>query len=78
MFPEGNAISFEELSVAAKQRSFERSPGLDGLTSEFYKTFWSLVGPDLYAVFLECEKSKTFPLSCRRAVITLLPKKGDL
>jgi len=78
MFPEGNAISFEELSVADKQQSFERSPGLDGLTSEFYKTFWSLVGPDLYAVFLECEKSKTFPLSFRRAVITLLPKKGDL
>ncbi len=31
-----NAISFEELSAAAKQRSSGRSPGLDGLTSEFY------------------------------------------
>ncbi len=72
------AISFEELSAAAKQQSSGRSPGLDGLTSEFYKTIWSLIGPDLHAVFLECEKSKILPLSCRRAVITLLPKKGDL
>ncbi len=31
-----NAISFEELSAAAKQQSSGRSPGLDGLTSEFY------------------------------------------
>ncbi len=38
------AISFEELSAAAKQQSSGRSPGLDGL---FYKTFWSLIGPDL-------------------------------
>ncbi len=29
-------------------------------------------------VFLECEKSENLPLSCRRAVITLLPKKADL
>ncbi len=34
-----NAISFEELSAAAKQQSSGRSPGLDGLTSEFYKCF---------------------------------------
>lgn len=71
-------LSFEELSAAVKQQSAGRSLGLDGLTSEFYKASWSLIGPDLHGVFLECEKSKTLPLSCRRAVITLLPKKGDL
>ncbi len=37
-----------------------------------------LVEGTVHAVFLKCEKSKILPLSCRKAVITLLPKKGDL
>lgn len=72
------SLSFEELSTACEQQSAGRSPGLDGLTSEFYRVFWSLIGPDLHSVFTESEKLKVLPLSCRRAVITLLPKKGDL
>lgn len=30
-------LSLEELSEAAKQQSVGQTPGLDGLTSEFYK-----------------------------------------
>lgn len=71
-------LSFQELTMAVQQQSPGKSPGLDGLTSEFYKAFWSLIGQDLYAVFLESSESKVLPLSCRRAVVTLLPKKGDL
>lgn len=45
---------------------------------ELYKAFWSELGEDLLSVLNESLLETTLPLSCRRAVITLLPKKGDL
>ncbi|KAF7649610.1 hypothetical protein LDENG_00138880 [Lucifuga dentata] len=55
-----------------------RSPGLDGLPVDFYKSFWPVVGEDLTEVLTDSVERGRLPLSCRRAVITLLPKKGDL
>ncbi|CAM2106075.1 unnamed protein product [Caretta caretta] len=55
-----------------------KSPGMDGLTVEFYRTFWDILGPDLVTVWAESLQSGVLPLSCRRAVLALLPKKGDL
>lgn len=55
-----------------------KTPGIDGITVEFYKAFWSEVGPELVAVFNASLKNELLPRSCRRAVITLLRKKGDL
>lgn len=61
-----------------RQLSKGKSPGIDGLPVEFYQQFWDLIGPNLYEVILECIKSNSLPISCRRAVLSLLPKKGDL
>ncbi|CAM2118640.1 unnamed protein product [Caretta caretta] len=55
-----------------------KSPGMDGLTVEFYRAFWDILGPDLVIVWAESLQSGVLPLSCRRAVLALLPKKGDL
>ncbi|CAM2096608.1 unnamed protein product [Caretta caretta] len=55
-----------------------KSPGMDGLTVEFYRVFWDILGPDLVTVWAESLQSGVLPLSCRRAVLALLPKKGDL
>ncbi|KAF7647898.1 hypothetical protein LDENG_00165020 [Lucifuga dentata] len=55
-----------------------KAPRIDGLPVEFYKTFWTELGEDLLAVLKESLTEGSLPLSCRRAVITLLPKKGDL
>lgn len=72
-----NAISYDELSTAAS-KSNNKSPGIDGLPSEFYKTFWTLIGKDLHEVFLSFIEHNNLPLSCRRAVLTMIPKKkGD-
>lgn len=71
-------LTFNELTDAMQQIKNARAPGLDGITVEFYKEFWSLLGWELYMVLLESIKEGLLPLSCRRAVITLLPKKGDL
>ncbi|CAM2096092.1 unnamed protein product [Caretta caretta] len=55
-----------------------KSPGMDGLTVEFYCVFWDILGPDLVIVWAEFFQSGILPLSCRRAVLALLLKKGDL
>ena len=73
-----STISLEEMTVAVQQLSCGRSPGIDGLPSEFYKRFWTLLGKDLFEIFKNCLDSGVLPTSCTRAVLTLLPKKGDL
>ncbi|KAK3537880.1 hypothetical protein QTP70_022160, partial [Hemibagrus guttatus] len=55
-----------------------KAPGIDGLPVEFYKFFWKELGEDLLEVLEESCRERCLPLSSRRVVITLLPKKGDL
>ncbi len=73
-----SSVSFEELTDAVKQMKLGRAPGIDGLSADFYKAFWKYIGKDLYEVIQECFKEKRLPTSCQRAVLSLLPKKGDL
>ncbi|CAM2103804.1 unnamed protein product [Caretta caretta] len=55
-----------------------KSPGMDRLTVEFYRVFWDDLGPDLVTLWAESLQNGVLPLSCRRAVLPLLPKKEDL
>ncbi|KAK3540447.1 hypothetical protein QTP70_030999, partial [Hemibagrus guttatus] len=55
-----------------------RAPGIGGLPVEFYKTFWAVIGQDVLEVLRDSMNVGQLPLCCRRAVLTLLPKKGDL
>ena len=71
-------ISIEELDQAVKQLNKNKTPGLDGLTSEFYLCFWPMLKNDLFQVLQKSIQHQSLPTSCRRAVITLLPKQGDL
>lgn len=43
-------ITYGELTEAVQQLSMGRSPGIDGLTAEFYKHFWGIIGEDFYEV----------------------------
>lgn len=71
-------VTFSELSSAVQGLNSGKSSGVDGLSAEFFKSFWNVIGYDLYDVFLESFNQGVLPLSCRRAVLTLIPKKGDL
>nr|P14381.1 RecName: Full=Transposon TX1 uncharacterized 149 kDa protein; AltName: Full=ORF 2 [Xenopus laevis]AAA49976.1 ORF2 [Xenopus laevis] len=71
-------ITLDELSQALRLMPHNKSPGLDGLTIEFFQFFWDTLGPDFHRVLTEAFKKGELPLSCRRAVLSLLPKKGDL
>ncbi|CAM5142100.1 unnamed protein product [Natator depressus] len=71
-------LTLADFSEALRRMPTNKSPGMDGLTVEFYCAFWDILGPDLVTVWAESLQSGVLPLSCRRAVLALLPKKGDL
>ncbi|KAK3543223.1 hypothetical protein QTP70_013698 [Hemibagrus guttatus] len=71
-------LVLEELHAALNTMPGGKAPGIDGLPVEFYKFFWKELREDLLEVLEESCSERCLPLSSRRAVITLLPKKGDL
>ena len=71
-------LSLNELYTALMSLGNGKAPGIDGLPVDFYKSFWPVIGEDFLEVFRDSLRKGLLPLSCRRAVITLLPKKGDL
>lgn len=57
----------------------QKSPGCDGLTSEFYKSFADILAPILLKVFKCMEDVKEVPESMATRVITLVfKKKGSI
>ncbi|CAM5105041.1 unnamed protein product [Natator depressus] len=71
-------LTLAEFLEALRRMPTNKSPGMDGLTVEFYRVFWDVLGPDLVTVWAESLQSGVLPLSYRRAVLALLPKKGDI
>ncbi len=72
------ALNLGELHKAVQSMESGRVPGIDGIPVDFYKCFWEEIGEDLLEVLNGSLDEGLLPLSCRRAVLTLLPKKGDL
>jgi hypothetical protein len=54
-----------------------KAPGLDGFPAEFYQTFWSLIKPDLMALFADFHKGDLPLYSSNFGTIILLPKSKD-
>ena len=71
-------VTVEELGKGLKLLSNGSSPGMDGLSTEFYKVFWNKIGK-----FLECSFNSSFEkgelsYSQNLAVITLIHKGKEL
>ena len=71
-------FTYSDLVKALKTMTGERTPGVDGLTSQFYKFFFARIGKCLWDAICYCRRLEDPKLfrSARRGVITLLPKKG--
>ena len=54
-----------------------KSPGLDGITTEFYQVFWPTLGIFLVTVLNESHKLGSLPDSQRKSVMSLIFKKDD-
>ena len=70
-------ISIEECKTVLNSFPLNKVPGNDGLSIEFYKTFWDLIGDLLVASFNEYFANGTMSPSQRQAVITLIEKKDQ-
>ena len=66
----------EEILCAVRKMSNNKSPGQDGITIEFYKHYWYLIGNDLCDVFRFGLEQGELSYSQYLALITLLFKKG--
>ena len=69
-------ISYTECTKALTTMTKNKSPGLDGITVEFYQAFWPLIGRLVVDVFNESHDHGTLPISQRKSVMSLIFKKG--
>ncbi|CAM2096671.1 unnamed protein product [Caretta caretta] len=58
-------LTLAEFLEALRRMPTNKSPGMDGLTVEFYRMFWDILGPDLVTVWAKSLQSGVLPLSCR-------------
>ena len=70
-------LSLDECYETLKTFKPRKSPGNDGITSEFYKKFWPVFGKFLLNSFNESFDKGELSVSQRQAVITLLDKNKD-
>ena len=68
-------ISEQEVVLALKSFSNNKSAGNDGLTKEFYGTFWEELKQPFMNSLNQAKVSKKLVTSQRQAVIKLLEKK---
>ena len=62
-------ITENELQTALKTMENNKSPGLDGLSTNFYKHFWPILGHELTHVYNYAFDHGQLPLTQRRGVI---------
>jgi hypothetical protein len=67
-------LNNQECMKALKSMSLNKSPGCDGITAEFYKHHWKLIGHLIIDSFNEAYEIGELASSHRRGVITLLHK----
>ena len=71
-------LTVEELHGTGRLRASTVYKVFITFFTNFYKIFWLLQSQDMLEMFQDSFQGGCLPLSCRRAIITLLPKKGDL
>ena len=70
-------LTLEECKKVLETFKDNKSPGEDGLTAEFYKHFFDLIGIDLIESLNQAFKDGELSISQRRGVITLIPKEDS-
>lgn len=71
-------ISIEELTAAMGGLNTDKTPGADGLPSEFYKHFWEMLVNPLLKAFRFAKASGLLHISARRGIISLIPKRKKI
>jgi hypothetical protein len=67
-------LSVEECTEAIFKMKLNKSPGIDGLTVEFYRTFWESIKYLIVFILNKCHEDRQLSFSQRTSVLTLLFK----
>ena len=70
-------LTLSECNLALSNMKLNKSPGSDGLSVEFYRHFWDVIGMILVDVYNDGFEKSELTLSQRTGIISLLYKKGD-
>ena len=70
----GQTLSVKELANALKKMKNGKSPGIDGISSEFLKVFWNRLKYIITNAINYCYKTGKLSISMRQSIITCLPK----
>ena len=71
------AVNRETLKHIVSSMKNNKTPGMDGLTAEFYKFFFDDIQDILIEVYTEINTEQTVPKSMTKAVTTVIPKKSN-
>ena len=69
-------ITLEEAGNTLKNMKSNRSPGSDGFTCEFFKTFWKQIGAFVVRSINYAYQEGHLSVTQKQGIITCLPK-GD-
>ena len=70
-------LTAEECREALNGMDTLKSPGIDGLTAEFYLPFWAVLGNDLIEVLNYGFQNGQLSVSQRRDLLSQIFKKGE-
>ena len=70
-------LQLDDMTRSVKAMENGKSPGSDGLTSNFYKAFWDILDPDLRDTLTFCMNRGELTPSHRHAITSCLYMKGD-
>ncbi|GJZ47857.1 RNA-directed DNA polymerase, eukaryota [Tanacetum coccineum] len=70
-------VSRDEIRKAVWDCGENKSPGPDGYTFEFFRKFWSFVGPDFCSAVEHFFVNGYFSKGCNSSFIALIPKVTD-
>ncbi|KAM6894042.1 uncharacterized protein FYW49_020396 [Xenentodon cancila] len=56
-------LTLDELTVAVRQMAPGKTPGIDGLSTDFYQHFWDVIGADVHEFLMDSYRGGTLPVS---------------
>ena len=68
-------ITLAECTKVLSMMQNNKSPGSDGLTTEFYRAFWDIISTYVVNSFNYAFNTGNLSISQRQGIISLIPKK---
>ncbi|WOL11053.1 hypothetical protein Cni_G19814 [Canna indica] len=67
----------EKLWSTVKTMANGKSPGVDGFTAEFYKSYWPIIEQDFFDCITNFQNTSYLPFSWNQTVLTFIPKVSN-